>query len=83
MDYEQTLLFFTVLTIIEVILYKSKFFLKNFWLLTFDLCEVPEALKVPEVFTLHLGTSTLQESLRFASEARWLGRYIGLNLLFF
>ncbi|MEG4149549.1 hypothetical protein QUA24_27080 [Microcoleus sp. Pol12B5] len=59
MDYEQTLLFFTVLTIIEVILYKSKFFLKNFWLLTFYLCEVPEALEVPEVLGLHLGTSTI------------------------
>ncbi|MEG4486871.1 hypothetical protein [Microcoleus sp. D2_18a_B4] len=59
MDYEQSLLFFTVLTIIEVILYKSKFFLKNFRLLTFDLCEVPEALEVPEVFALLLGTSTL------------------------
>ncbi|MEG3989816.1 hypothetical protein QUA20_07110 [Microcoleus sp. Pol7_A1] len=62
MDYEQSLLFFTVLTIIEVILYKSKFFLKNFRLLTFDLCEVPEALEVPEVpevLALHLGTSTI------------------------
>ena len=30
MDYEQTLLFFTVVTIIRVILYKSKYFLKIF-----------------------------------------------------
>ncbi|MEG4031821.1 MULTISPECIES: hypothetical protein [unclassified Microcoleus] len=59
MDYEQSLLFFTVLTIIEVILYKSKFLLKNFRLLTFDLGEVREALEVPEVFALHLGNSTI------------------------
>lgn len=30
MDYEQTLLFFTVIRIIGVILYKSKYFLKIF-----------------------------------------------------
>jgi len=42
--------------------------------------EAPEALEVPEIFALHLGTSTVEESLHLASEARWLGRYIALNL---
>ena len=42
--------------------------------------EAPEALEVPEVLALHLGTSTVEESLRFASEALWLRRYIALNL---
>jgi hypothetical protein len=45
--------------------------------------EAPEALEVPEVLALLLGTSTIYESLRLASDARWLGRYIGLNVLFF
>ncbi|WP_190274403.1 hypothetical protein [Oscillatoria nigro-viridis] len=42
--------------------------------------EVPEALEAPEFFALHLGTSTVEESLGCASEPGWLGRYIGLNL---
>ncbi|MEG4447038.1 hypothetical protein QUB47_35380 [Microcoleus sp. AT9_B5] len=42
--------------------------------------EVPEALEAPEFLALHLGTSNVEESLGFASEARWLGRYIALNL---
>ncbi|MEG4807639.1 hypothetical protein QUA82_07950 [Microcoleus sp. F8-D3] len=42
--------------------------------------EVPEALEAPEIFALHLGTSTVEESLGLASEARWLGRHIALNL---
>jgi hypothetical protein len=45
--------------------------------------EAPEALEVPEVLALLLGTSTIYESLRLASDARWLGRYIDLNVLFF
>lgn len=54
MDYEQTLLFFTVITIIGVILYKSQYFLKISLDLVFP--SSPGSCAWPP---MDLGTSTI------------------------
>lgn len=54
MDYEQTLLFFTVIQIIRVILYKSKYFLWIFSILS--LVVIPEAVLA---VGMAQGTSTI------------------------
>ena len=55
MDYEQTLLFFTVIKIIGVILYKSKYFLIIFP----DLLPHLPISPSPHLPRLDLGTSTI------------------------